>query len=659
MRPEDVYELTGASDPRLRPDGEEVAFVVWRIDREANEYRQTIWLVPTDGSAAPREFTTGGKDAQPRWSPDGTQLAFVSGRERDERQLYVMPAAGGEARPLTDLKEGVGEAVWSPDGTRIAFTARVRDEAYDEEDEKKRAPRRFRRLRFKLDNVGWTGDRRRHVFVVAADGSGEPVQLTHGDYEHSHPAWAPDGSRLAFTSDHDEDWDVEIRSDIYVVDPDGGGEPERLTPADSAYFAPAFSPDGALLACKWTPGGFDFPRHAQIAVVDAATGNDRRILTASLDRNCDPYPELREPVWDGDAIVFTVEDRGNLRLYRVRPDGGEPELAVGGDLVVTGYDAAAGRVVHTSSTATSLPELYAGERRLSDVGRDFVAGRELVEPERFTAVSADGSEVDAWIVRPAGFEGGGRYPVLLNIHGGPFAQYGNGFFDEFQVYAGGGYAVVYANPRGSSGYSEEWGRAIRGPGELGPGWGSVDYEDLMAVTDEALARFDFCDPERVGVMGGSYGGYMTSWIVSHTNRFTAACSERALNNFVSMFGSSDIGWAFKGYHGEFVHDAVESYLGMSPWTHAEQISTPLLIVHSENDLRCDVEQAEQLFTTLRLLRKDVELVRFPGESHELTRSGNPAHRVQRFELLLEWFGRHLGVDSGASTAEQAERPARR
>jgi dipeptidyl aminopeptidase/acylaminoacyl peptidase len=232
--------------------------------------------------------------------------------------------------------------------------------------------------------------------------------------------------------------------------------------------------------------------------------------------------------------------------------------------------------------------------------------------------------------------------LLLNIHGGPFTQYGNGFFDEFQVFAGGGYAVVYSNPRGSSGYSEDWGRAIMGPGDdLGPGWGTVDYEDLIGVTDAALAQFDFCDPDRVGVIGGSYGGYMTSWIVGHTTRFKAACSERGVNNLVSMYGSSDIGWVFKAYHGVFVHDDPDLYLQLSPWTYAKEIETPLLILHSEQDLRCNIEQAEQLFTVLRLLKKDVELVRFPAETHELTRAGNPVHRVMRFELLLEWFDRHL------------------
>ena len=641
MRPEDVYQLTGVTDPRLRPGGTEVAYVVWSIDGEQNEYRQSIWLARTDGSEPPRRLTSGDNDAQPRWSPDGDRLAFVSkrGDEKAKRQLYVLPMGGGEPLCLTELKDDVGEATWSPDGTQLCFSARVPDEAYEEEDDKKRKPRRFTRLLYKLDSVGWTGDRRRHLYVVPADGSAEAKQITDGDFEDSHPAWTPDGKRIAFTSARGEQWDVELKQDIYLVSPEGG-EPERLTPNDASYYAPSYSPDGKYLAVKWDPGGFDFPRHTQIGVMDPS-GGSFRVLTGSLDRTCDPYPEIREPIWAGGRILFAIEDHGNIHLYSVSPEGGAPELVAGGEIVLSGYDARDGQVVRTGSTAPNLTELLAGDRQLTEIGKEFAAGRELSEPERFTAISKDGSEVEAWIARPAGFEAGKTYPALLNIHGGPFTQYGNGFFDETQVYAGGGYAVIYANPRGSSGYEEAWGRAIMGPGELGPGWGSVDYEDLMAVVDTALERYGFIDADRLGVLGGSYGGYMTSWIVSHTNRFKAAISERGVNNLVSMYGSSDVGWVFKGYHGEFVHDAVDKYLQISPWTYAKQIETPLLLLHSENDLRCNIEQAEALFTTLRLLGKDVELVRFPAESHELTRSGNPVHRVQRFELVLEWFDRHL------------------
>ena len=638
MRPDDVFELAWVSDPRLSPDGGTAAYCVNTVDRDANAYRSAIFLVPADGSQPPRNITAGERvDAQPRWSPDGSRLAFVSNRAGGPRQLYVLSTEGGEPLRLTDLPEDVGAPHWSPDGTRLAFAARVRDDIYDEEDERRRGPHRFTRLQFKLDNEGWTGDRRSHLFVVSADGSAKPVQLTFGDYEDGPPAWSPDGSRIAFASSRDEDWDVRISADVYAVDPDGG-EPERLTNAQGYCEVPSWSPDGSQIAFRYTPGIYDDPHHAQIAVVPAG-GGEPKVLTAALDRNCNSYPPLRGPAWTADTLIFAAEDGGDTPLFRVPADGSRPpEVLAGGSLEVAGWDAAEGVIVHTVSTATSLAELYRGDERLTSVGDAFRRGRELVEPEYFTATSPDGTAVDAWIMAPVGAEAGKRYPVLLNIHGGPFTQYGNHFFDEFQVYTAAGYAVLYSNPRGASGSTEEWGRAIRGPN----GWGTVDYDDLLAVTDEALRRFDYCDAERIGVMGGSYGGFMTSWIVGHTDRFRAAVSERAVNHLVSFFGASDQGYTFKGYFGSFLWEDVDMYLRLSPATYADKITTPLLIVHSEDDLRCPIEQAEQLFTTLRLMGKDVEFVRFPhGEGHELSRSGAPVHRVQRFELILDWFARRL------------------
>jgi dipeptidyl aminopeptidase/acylaminoacyl peptidase len=444
---------------------------------------------------------------------------------------------------------------------------------------------------------------------------------------------------MAFASARDDDWDVHPTRDLFVLDE--AGEPRKLTATDGIAEHPSWSPDGTTIAYHYYPGVFDDPRHTQIAVVDPGTG-ERRILTASLDRNCAPYPTTREPIWDGADLLFALEDHGNVPVYRVPADGSrEPALVAGGDLDLAGYDVGAGVLARAASTPTSPAELVVGERTLTDVGAAFVSGRELSAPERFTAISADGSEVEAWVMRPAGFVAGERYPSLLNVHGGPFSQYGNRFFDEFQVYAGAGYAVVYANPRGSSGYAESWGRAIRGPVSGGPGWGTVDYQDLMAVVDEAVRRFEFLDPQRIGVLGGSYGGYMTSWIVGHTDRFRAACSERSCNNFILEGGSADIGWWFKGEVGAHWFEAPDAYLRISPSTYAPNITTPLLILHSEDDLRCPVGHAEDLFTILRLLGREVELVRFPGESHELSRSGSPVHRVQRFEVILDWFDRHL------------------
>ena len=656
MQPEDVYALRGVSDPRIDPTGQTVAYAAWEIDRDENEYRGNIWFAPVDGSSPPRRFTTGEKrDGQPRWSPDGTRLAFTSSRaEKEAGQLFVLPVSGGgEAQRLTRLKEDVGDVAWSPDGSTIAFTSRVRDPDWDdEEDERKRPPRRITRLQYKLDNVGWTVARRAQIFAVDANGASEPRQLTDGEYENGEPAWSPDGSQIAFVSARTDDWDIDLVSDVFVMSADGG-EPERLTDGTGSCGSPAWSPDGRWIAYLHTPDPYDWPRHTQIAVIDVET-REWRVLTASLDRQCAPYPNLREPAWLGDDIYFGVEDGGRVHVYSVPADGSSaPTLAIGGDRAVRGFDVHGDLLVHASSDATTFSELYVGEQRVTDVTGDFAS--KLIPPEHFTATSADGSEVDAWLVRPADFDEGKKYPVLLNIHGGPFTQYPTSFFDEFQIYAGAGYAVLYANPRGSSGYSEEWGRAIRGPlTDGGPGWGTVDYEDLMAVMDEALERFDFLDHERTGVMGGSYGGFMTSWIVGHTDRFQAACSERAVNNLYSSAGSSDIFWAFKGYIGAFAHEAIDTWLDRSPVLYAEAIETPLLILHSEGDLRCNVEQAEQLFIKMRLLGKDVELVRFPGESHELSRSGSPVHRVQRFELLLEWFDRHLKGQEARLSASTAQ-----
>ncbi|HVS84516.1 MAG TPA: S9 family peptidase, partial [Gaiellaceae bacterium] len=597
MAPEDVYALTGVGDPRISPDGARVAYQVGWIDQEKNEYRGAIWVAPLDDPSNGIQFTSGEKrDGAPRWSPDGHWLAFVSNRGPDKTppQLYVMPAAGGEARKLTDGKEGVESFSWSPDSSRIVFARRVRDAAYEEEDDAKREPRRFTRLLYKLDSVGWLGDRRKHLFVVDVEGGAEARQITDGDCEDDDPVFTPDGRNVVFASLRGDDWDLEMITRLYEVSADGG-EPRQLTGDGGSYGGLSFSPDGTKLAFRFEVEDGTYPHHSQIGVMDADYSSER-ILTTSLDRQCGPYPLLREPAWDGDRIWFSAEDRGNVHLYSVPHDGSaEPELAVGGERLIGLFDVREGAVAYTATTHTQPMELFVGEQRATDVTKGFAEGRTLAEPERFVAMNGD-VEIDAWIARPAGFEEGKRYPMLLNIHGGPFAQYTTGFFDETQVYSGGGYAVVWANPRGGSGRDEEWGRAIRGPFDGGgPGWGSVDYEDLMAVVDTVLERYDFVDPARLGVLGGSYGGFMTSWIVGHTNRFKAALSERAVNNMVSAFGSSDIFWVFERQFGGTMWENVDGWLKMSPTTYAQQIETPLLVMHSENDLRCNIEQGEHLF----------------------------------------------------------------
>jgi dipeptidyl aminopeptidase/acylaminoacyl peptidase len=652
MTPGAIGDLIDLSDVRLSPDGGRVAFVVTTIDIEANEYRSRIWLAATDGSSAPRPFSAGtGRDSRPRWSPDGATLAFVSHRDEKGCEIYVIPvSAGGEVVKVAGWPEEVDELAWSPDGRKLAFGARQRDEAhYGKEREKDRPPRRVERLRYRLDSVGWTCDRVRQLFLVPADGASRPVALTSGEWPVAGFDWHPAGDRLVFASGRHDTWDRDIATDLWIIDARPASEPRRLTVTGSTYSQPVFHASGDRIACLLTADPTNQPRHAQVAVL-RVDDSMVEVRTASLDRQCAPSGVPERPLWVGDDIYFRVEDSGNIPLYRIGPDdGAKAELVVGGDRQVVAFDAAAGVIAIVSATATGLPEvsIVSGgvERRLTDFGVAFDDKYEIATPERFLATSADGTEVEAWIMRPIGAAQGRRYPLLLNVHGGPFLQYGNRLFDEFQIQAAAGYAVAYSNPRGSSGYTEAWGRAIRGPKaavDPGSGWGGCDYQDVMAVVDEAIARFDFVDADRLGVLGGSYGGFMASWIIGHTDRFTAAVSERAVNNRLTSSWTSDFGLFFgHGYLGVTHLEDPEEYLRVSPITYVNDVHTPVLILHSENDLRCPIEQAEELFVALKLLGREVEFVRFPGEGHEMSRSGSPKHRVMRAEIILDWFARKL------------------
>jgi dipeptidyl aminopeptidase/acylaminoacyl peptidase len=683
MQPHHIARLTDVSDPRVSPDALVVAVVVTTVDLEANGYRKRIWAVAADGSGPPRPLTGGEhRDTMPRWSPDGTRLAFVSHREGEGKgsQLWLLPAAGGEAELVCGLPEEIESLTWSPDGTRLAFTARVRDEdRYGKERDRDRPARRIDALGPRYDGVGWTVDRRRQLFATDARTGASPTQLTDGPFDHDGAAWAPDGSVLVTTAGRHPGWDVDGAVDLYLVDGRAAGQaPRRLTETGPDYSLPSWAPDADRIACCLGDSRV-LPTHGRMAVVDASTGAVT-VLTAGYDRNCcSILSGARDPVWAGERLLFQADDRGNVPLLAVATSGtdGPVEVIVGGDRQVTGFDRAGDTIAVVVADPLHPSELGIVERAsgsvrmLTSFGAELVAEVELAAPERFVARSGDGTEIEAWLLRPvgadagrdagavaradanagaepnrdAGAETGRSYPTLVNIHGGPFSQYGNRLFDEFQLQAGAGYCAVYSNPRGSSGYSEAFGRAIRGPEASpspGSGWGGVDFEDLMAVVEAAVDQFDCVDGDRVGVLGGSYGGYLTSWSIGHTDRFKAAVSERAVNNVLTMTWTSDIGVVFNGgYIGVSHLDDPEEYLRQSPVSSVREIRTPVLIVHSEEDWRCPVSQAEELWVALRLLGRDVEFVRFPGEGHELSRSGAPKHRIERAELILDWFGRKL------------------
>ncbi|MEY2591126.1 MAG: hypothetical protein QOJ67_3110 [Acidimicrobiaceae bacterium] len=662
MEPADLGRLITVGDPRLSPDGQLVAFVVTKADLGANRYHTAIWVAATDGSSAPRQLTAGtDADTGPAWSPDGRRLAFsrtIVAKPVHHRLLVMQVDGPGELLTIADDREAFGGVTWSPDGTRLAYAHRVRDARLAADDERDQPPRRIDSVSTREDDVGWTVDRRRHLFVVPVDGTAAPRQVTDGPYEHDDPHWSPDGRSLAFTAARDEDWDLRVAADLWIADVaddgavDGSAPLRRVTDATLDHRRPAWSPDGNRVAVIATDHR-TIPHHAQVVVLDVATG-EARTLTGALDRHCSPTPGARPPIWidGGAAVLFAVEDHGNVALLEVAADGSGPASpVVDGERWVTGYDAIDVVLVFTASTTTTPPELFARatsggpERTITALQSAFLRAVPALPAQPFGVTSPAGDgEVDAWMMRPPGFDPAKRYPMLLAVHGGPMSQYGNRWMDEMQLYASAGYVVVYSNPHGSSGASEAWLRAIRSPlaaVDPGTGWGGIDYDDLMAVVDAALEREPAIDPARLGVLGGSYGGYMASWIIGHTNRFAAACSERAVNNMLTLEFTSDLAATFRFEVGVDPIEQPEEFLRQSPITYARDIETPVLILHSENDLRCPVEQADQLFVTLRMLGKDVEYWRFPDEGHELSRSGAPKHRQQRAELILDYFARHL------------------
>jgi dipeptidyl aminopeptidase/acylaminoacyl peptidase len=641
VKPTDIAQLITLGPPALSPDGRTAAVATSRPDVTANEYRGRIWIAPVDAGAPPRPLTNGPRDAAPRFSPDGTQLAFLRTEPGGKPQLHVLPLAGGEPRRLTDLSGGAGAAAWSPDSRSIAFCARVPDDGRYGTDDKvgpeKEPPRRITGLQYRRDNVGFLADRREHVFLLDLDGNGdldgaaEPMQLTDGDHDDSDVTWSPDGQWLAFTSarHHDREHD-EIR-DVFMMRADGTAT-RQLTDSSLALLAPAFTPDGTRVLAIGADHGPD--RNRWVARNDGvfAFGTDGPSRPVRLTDAETVQVVSERLVLDGDRALVLVANRGAVDLLAVPLDGSEPRVLSAGRRQLTGVATAQGSTVVTftdAGTAGELAVLQSGELvALTGFGAEL---HEAVSTVGLTEVSADapdGYPVHGFLAVP---DGPGPHPVLLLIHGGPYAQYGWALFDEAQVYAGAGYAVVYGNPRGSSGYGQAHGEAILGD------VGERSAVDLYALLDAALERPDL-DASRVGVLGGSHGGFMTSWLIGHGDRFRAAVSERAVNAIDSFTGSSDIGWNFAR---DLYGPDVEAQRRQSPLTYADAVSTPLLIIHSEQDWRCPLEQAQRLYVALRSRDATVELLLFPGEGHELSRSGLPQHRVARFEAIVDWFDRYL------------------
>lgn len=646
-----IGNLVSCSSPALSPDGRHVAFVVSRVALADNAYRSQVWLARTDGSDTPRPVSAGERAGSPAWSPDGTRLAFVSGRadNKSDSTLHLLPVdAPGEVLTIATMPDGLEAVAFSPDGRWLAFLSRTRDSRYEAKDESWQPPRKIERFLSQLNGEGWVVDRPKHVYVCPADASAAPRNLTPGEWQHDGLSWFADSTALAVSGQRHATWDTDLGEALYRVPLHG--RITALTSTDLALFAPSVSPDGSRIASLGTDQPQVSPKNAMLAVA-ARTGARLSWVTTGLDRTFAPTSGVRAPVWESATTLLAMaEDRGDTHLMRCFADGSTPQPLTSGRITVSGFDHAGGVTVVVAGAVDRVPDVCvldgAELRRLTGFGERYAGAAKPQPWEKFTVACADGSdEIDAWIMRPARFKATTKYPVLLNVHGGPFTQYGERLFDEAQMQAAAGFVVVMCNPRGSSGRTEAWGQTINGPQHPvapGTGWGTVDADDVMAVLGATLKRYRFCDPKRVGMLGGSYGGYMATWLATTTgNTFKGICSERAVNNMLTEEWTSDIASFFRTEMGPTHVDDPSEYVRMSPVHQVRDITVPMLLIHSEQDLRCPISQAEELWVAMKLLGKDVTFYRFPGETHELTRSGSPVHRVQRAALLLDWFADRL------------------
>ena len=670
MKTTDLPLLSTLSRPTVHPDGTRAVVAVSRPDLDTDAYVGQLWNVPLNGGK-PRRMTRGVHDWDPRFSPDGKLIAFI----RDDDgfgQLSVVDAGGGEPVQLTERTLGVGSFRWSPDGRHIAFISRTpvhgRYGTVEGIGAEAEPPRRISTLKYRYNGLGYTIDRRAQVFIVEVpDVTAEPWikpaprpehparhrdehasgipharQLTHGDFDHTALAFSEDGSRLAFVAARHPGRDQDLCTNVFELMLDGeDGDVSDLTGEHGNWSIGAigYGPRGAVffLASDLGESGRDFVGRNRSLYLIAGTGAAPRRLTDPEEIDLGEAGSDLTVLRTGSALVQN-RTRGTVQLCQVGTDGVVRALTTGA-ILVTGHDSAGGATVVGFTDAKTGGDLAVVRRGALTRLTDFSAAlREagITTPQELTVVGRDGYPVHGWLVLPAG---DGPHPVLLNIHGGPFAQYSASIFDEAQVYVGAGYAVLMCNPRGSSGYGEAHGRSIR------QAMGTVDYTDVLDFLDGAVAEHPSLDGDRVGIMGGSYGGYLTAWTIAHDHRFAAAIVERGYLDPDAFIGTSDIGSFFSD---EYTGTDADRMRAQSPQAVVGAVRTPTLIIHSANDLRCPLAQAERYFAALKRGGVPSELLVFPGENHELSRSGRPQHRLQRFEAILDWWARYLPVTANAN-----------
>ncbi len=637
---EDLYRLRFAKDPQISPDAAGVAYVVSTASRSDDDYLTEIWIA---GDANPSPLTSGKKDSAPRWRPDGSWLAFIRVDEKLKSQIWLTSAHGGEERKMTSEPGGVNEFCWSPDGSKIAFTANT---LLDPHEDYEKVPLRITRAGFKSDGQGLIRNRRRHLFSVAI-GEGHTQRLTEGDFDVRNPAWSPDGGRITFSSAIHESRDLDFVSHIFAVD-SSGGTPEQLSDWEGTASHPVYSPDASRILFAGKPS----PRsdtHTRLFLMDANGGVPRE-LDHVLDRNvmvgAPGYPGAPPRFTaGGESVVFCARDGGCTHIFVVPSAGGKAIKVVGGEERVAGSFTLAGSPQKVAFVL-SAPEIPADiftatldgedETRLTFLNDECLKDIAMAPQKRRTFTAPDGTQLEGWVV--AADDSRVLRPLLLDIHGGPHNAHGPSFPSTYlyrQVLAGLGWAVLLVNSRGSDGYGEEFFGALTG------GWGENDFDDLMSAVDD-LVDEGVADPGRLALTGYSYGGFMTNWITTETDRFAAAVTGGCICNLISDTGTTDLGGFTSLEMGGEAFEIQERYAQLSPITRVSEVTTPTLILHGENDDRCPIGQGEEWFFALRRQKKIVEMVRYPGASHLFIVEGRPSHRIDYARRLVEWIVEHAG-----------------
>jgi dipeptidyl aminopeptidase/acylaminoacyl peptidase len=639
LQPDDIFELKSVGDARVSPDGAWVAYTVTTLDRKEDNSDTDIYMVSSSGGA-PIQLTSSNKpENSPRWSPDGRYLAFLSSRDGKKTQVYLLDRRGGEAQAVTDYKTGASAIAWSPDGSKLALLVTDPDPA-DEgkagDGDKKPRPHVITRLQFMRDGDGYLNDLKRHIHVFDIATKSD-VQLTADKFDDGAPVWSPDGSLIAFSSNRTAVPDANENSDIFVIEAVKGATPRQLTTSSGSDSSPAFSPDGKSIAYLAGGDPKDIWYATNNVAVVPVTGGEPKLLTPGLDRN------VRSPqvARDGSAVLFLLEEGGNSHLARVPVSGGPLVRVLDGERDVAAFDLGkTGDIAFLDSQPQQPTEVFflpakpgpasAVPPQLTHVNDAFLARVALSPVERFKARSADGTSIDAFLTRPPDAPSQARVPTILRIHGGPVSQYSSGFNLEWQMLAAHGFAVVAANPRGSSGYGRDFSRAIFAD------WGNKDYDDVLAAVDGAV-QMGVADPDRLGVGGWSYGGILTDHVIAKTNRFKAAISGASEFNYLANYGNDHYQRQWEAELG-LPWQNTELWLKLSPFYRLDKITTPTLVMGGDADMNVPIIGGQQLYQGLKRLGRETELVIYPGETHSIRR---PSFQEDRFERYIAWYTKYL------------------